>query len=148
MNDLEFVQQLMRANSDSLGFIPISSVNRAYGDGRLLIHAVNNERVGYLLFGPIRKEKDVTIWQLCTTQKERGKGVGRNLLNRLQEIASKAGAKGIRLRCAEDLPANHFWEATGFRVISTVCCKNIRHRRIHIYYLPFNRSQFREVDGC
>lgn len=55
MNDLEFVQQLMRANSDSLGFIPISSVNKAYGDGRLLIHAVNNERVGYLLFGSIRK---------------------------------------------------------------------------------------------
>lgn len=134
MDDIQFIRQLMKENSKSLGFIPISAVKKAYNEGRVFLYYTNNKKIGYLLFGPVKKGKDVTIWQMCIDKQKRRRGFGKKLFNRLYRLALKTSAKGIRLRCADDLPANQFWKSLGFQLVSTVLSK--RRRKINIYYLP------------
>lgn len=138
MNNLEFVRSLMKENSKALGFIPISAVRKACDENRLFIYSKNNERIGYLLFGPVRNGKNVTIWQICVDEKRRNMGFGKKLFDRLYKLALETGARGIRLRCADDLPANYFWKSIGFKLIGTVLSKNKR-RKINIYYLPVHK---------
>lgn len=139
MDNIEFVRQLMKENSKALGFIPISAVKKAYNENRLFVYRVSNKRIGYLLFGPVKKGKDVTIWQMCVDKGKRRTGFGKKLFDRIYKLALESGAKGIRLRCANGLSANYFWKSIGFKLISTVHSRN-RKRKINIYYLPLRAS--------
>jgi len=134
MDDIKFVRRLMKENSEALGFIPLSALEKAYDESRLLVYSENNERIGYLLFGPIKNGKDVTIWQICVNEKKRKMGFGKKLFNQFHKLAIETGAKGIRLRCADDLPANYFWKSLSFKLISTISSKS-RRRKLNIYYL-------------
>lgn len=134
MTNLEFIKYLMKQNSKALGFIPITAIEKAFHGKRIFIHSENNERIGYLYFGPVKKGKDVTIHQICIIKNKREMGFGKKLFKQLHKLAIKIGAKGIRLRCADDLPANVFWKSLGFRLFSTVPSSN-KKRMINIYYL-------------
>src|SRR5438128_8780512 len=101
----------MKVNPSALGFIPITAIAKAVKEDRLCVCSLNGRRVGYLLSGPIRKGRDVSVYQICVEEKHRGTGVGHVLFNDLRNRAKSAGSKGIRLRCAKDLPANRFWRS-------------------------------------
>ncbi|MBE0448167.1 MAG: GNAT family N-acetyltransferase [Actinobacteria bacterium] len=123
MDDIEFVRRLMRENYKAVGLIPLGAIVKAYNRSRVFIHVVNGERVGYLLSGPIRRGQDVTIWQICIDKNKRGMGYGKNLFKRFYDFALNAGASGIRLRCADDIQANLFWESLGFKKMTTIAEK-------------------------
>ena len=134
-DNIEFVRQLMKKNSKSLGFIPIIAAEKASNENRLFIYSEQNKKIGYLMFGPINEGKDVAIWQICVDEKNRRKGIGKKLFNMLLSQALANRAKGIRLRCASDLPANYFWKSLGFDLALTVNSKS-KKKKISIYYFP------------
>jgi ribosomal protein S18 acetylase RimI-like enzyme len=135
LEDIDFVKSLMRENSDSVGFIPTQGIKRAAAQNCLIVQRIKTKRVGYLLFGPVQHGKDVYIWQECVDKDVRRIGCGRDAFLKLYKRTVRLGAKGIRLRCAANLPANRFWQALGFRLVSTEKPINRRKRTINVYYL-------------
>lgn len=140
--DINFVKLVMRANSDSLGFIPEKGIIRAAERNSLLIQKIENKKVGYLLFGPIKPYCDVYIWQECIDKDVRRLGAGRDVFFKLYEMAAKKFARGIKLKCAEGLESNFFWQTLGFVKISTETPNNRRKRRINHYYLKVTNDLF------
>jgi ribosomal protein S18 acetylase RimI-like enzyme len=138
--DIEFVETLMSANSDALGFIPTKGIRTIAAEGGLMILHIHNTQVGYLLCGPIKPNQDVTVYQVCIDKDLRRTGGGRDLLLKLRARATSSNAKGIRLRCASDLEANGFWQALGFKLMSTDKPRNRRKRPINTYYLALRRD--------
>lgn len=138
-SDIEFVRCLMKTNCESLGFIPLKAIKKAYDEKRLLLYYKNSEKIGYLLFGPLKKGKDLTIWQMCIDERKRKKGCAKKLFNRLHAYALKNEVRGIRLRCAVNLTANLFWKSLGFKLISTDPPRGRRRRKINIYYMSLTR---------
>ena len=133
--DLEFVKLLMRSNSDSVGFIPLKGVERAVKYGGLISQKIENERVGYLIHGPLKPFQDVYIWQECIDKDVRRMGIGRNVFFKLYKKAVMNNAKGIKLRCADDLISNIFWESMGFQILKAEEPNNRRKRKVNNYYL-------------
>jgi N-acetylglutamate synthase-like GNAT family acetyltransferase len=135
----------MKQNSKELGFIPLTAVEKAINEDRLFTHRSKDNKIhGYLMFGPIKRGKKVTIYQTCIMRESRYKGFGKELVNRLISRAKENGAKGIRLRCAHDLEANKFWRSLGFKLSSIDCSGK---RRINEYYLPIRTISDEEVES-
>jgi hypothetical protein len=141
--DIEFVEALMSANSDAVGFIPTEGIRTIAAKGGLMMLCTRNTRVGYLLSGPIKPNEDVTIYQECIDKDVRRTGGGKDLFLKFQTRATSLNAKGIRLRCASDLEANGFWQALGFKLISTDNPSNRRKRAVNSYYLVLKRDNSR-----
>lgn len=133
---IESIKMMMRKNYNSVGFIPITSVKRAADRGQLIIRRRKFCLVGYLLSGPIRAGKQVSIWQVCVKESYRGKGIGSSLFFELMRKSRRGKATGIRLRCAADLPSNRFWVINKFDLVSSSPSKNGK-REINEYSLLF-----------
>ena len=113
--DLDAVDELMKRNSGTLGFLP----RAALGDylsrkGVLGAKTKNGLLVGYLMYAANRYR--FRIAQLCVSEDRRGKGVARDLLETLKVSATTQ--KVITLRCRNDFPAHRMWPKLGFVPIS------------------------------
>jgi ribosomal protein S18 acetylase RimI-like enzyme len=143
--DISFVKLLMKANSDAVGFIPTQGIERAAAKCCLIIQRMDGERVGYLLFGPIKPNEDVYIWQECIDKDVRRLGCGQKTFFELLSRAVDVGAKGIRLRCADNLPSNCFWRALGFDLLSTETPNNRRKRSVNVFYMSLKNHPQTEI---
>jgi len=135
LEDIEFIRVLMSKDYKSLGFLTIGAIRDAHDQDRIIVYKENNERLGYIIFGVIKKDKDVRIFQFSVIMEKRRKGIGRKMFNEFLKFAKEVGIKGIRCRCVYESKANRFWKALGFKCIDTVLSKN-RERYINIYYYP------------
>ena len=70
----------------------------------------NGSLAGYLLYAAYQDRFRIT--QLCVSERFRGQGIARNLLNALK--ASATTQKVIRLKCRNDFPADAIWPKLGF----------------------------------
>ena len=141
--DIEFVENLMSANSDAVGFIPTKGIKSIATKKGLIILYRQNKRVGYLLSGPIKANEDVSIYQVCIDRDARRTDGGKELFLEFKTRVISSNAKGIRLRCASNLEANEFWHALGFKLISTDKPTNRRKRAINTYFLSLQRKYSR-----
>jgi hypothetical protein len=139
--DITFVKLLMRVNSNAVGFIPTQGIERAAAKGCIIIQRMGKENIGYLLFGPIKPGEDVHIWQECIDKDVRRLGCGRDAFFELYYRAVLAGARGIKLRCADELPSNLFWQAQGFNLVKKETPNNRRKRAVNIFYMSLDHPQ-------
>ncbi len=136
--DLPFMDALQKKHSKALGFFPRAQMEGYIDGGNVLVaeevdggqSAVGGEDenvlpptadrrprtpVGYIISKDryLKRDELGAVFQLCVaTGRERG-FIGANLLREVFERS----AYGCRLYCcwcAQDLPANKFWEAMGF----------------------------------
>lgn len=139
MNNLAFIVGLMKTETDALGFIPSSAIrDRWIKYGRYIIQRnARGRRLGYLLHGPAKPGRPMHVNQVCIEYDYRLQGYAilavRELLNR----ALAGDCSEIRLRCATDLTANHFWKACGFELMEITPGgkrrgRSICHYRIHL----------------
>lgn len=136
-NDDAFITGLMRQNYEALGFIPSPTVKSQYlAQGRYLVQTRNGKPVGYLLHGAPAPGSILTIAQHVIEYDWREKGYGMDVYRRLLDRAENANCRAIRLKCAEDLPSNAFWQAAGFEHIAVLTPDNKRQRTINVYELP------------
>lgn len=108
-----------RINADreksALGFLPPVAYEQAAKQGNLYVASDNGVYVGHLMFGGTFPR--AKIFQLHVTESHRKKGVGSLLLRRLESELEKSGFLTISAAVAADLPANKFWEKSGFTVL-------------------------------
>lgn len=109
---LRYALHLTALHRRELGFIPSTSYEAMVAARRLRLAAVDEDPVGILLVGPIKR--DTRVYQACVQEDARRIYHGSGLLTELVQEATAAGAHRISLWCASDLPSNAFWQACGF----------------------------------
>ena len=100
-----------------LGFLPFSAYEEQALKGRLWIAAQKKEKnfVGHLMFGGTFPSLKIT--QMFVEPESRNKGIATKLLKELENYGEENSYLSITARVAEDLPANKFWELSGFKTV-------------------------------
>lgn len=142
-SDLPFIDALQRKHNKAVGWMPTGQLE-GHLDKRHVIVAettdVHPQAVGYCI-GVDRyfKREDVGIIYQMNIDPKRQRGlVGATLLKAMFERS----AYGVRLFCcwcAQDLPANRFWEAMGFTPLAFRSGSR-RNGRTHIFWQKRIRS--------
>lgn len=145
MDDAAFIIGLMKTETAALGFIPSTAIRQRWVKlGRYIIQRDARGRPrGYLLYGPPTPGRPLYINQTCIDYDSRMRGFGLLAVRTLVERALAAGSPAIRLRCADDLPANAFWHAAGFHVTGCRPGGKQRHRYIVSYQLDLSDAKIR-----
>ncbi len=109
--DLDTVDELMKRNSQTLGFLPQAALRDYLDRGGVLGAKTNDgELAGYLLYA-IYPDR-FRVAQLCVSENFRGQGVARKFIDRLKGFATTQ--KFIKLHCRRDFPAHNMWPKLGF----------------------------------
>ena len=110
-DDLDAVDELMKRDSQTLGFLPRKALQSHFDkEGVLGATTDDSQLVGYLLYKTYSNYFRIT--HLCVLEQYRGQGIARRLVNDLRESANTQ--KIIKLNCRRDFPANEMWPKLGF----------------------------------
>lgn len=74
---------------------------------------INAQVVGFVEYHH-RRDQQTTLYHIAVEESHRAKGVGRALLDALQEEARQMNKTCVFLKCPEGLPANGFYSGCGF----------------------------------
>ena len=111
LNDVDSVDELMKRNSKTLGFLPLEALRDFLTRGTVL-GAKNSDGhlVAYLLYASYPSR--IRVVHLCVSDQFRGKGIAKLLFDELQSVLTTQSV--IRLNCRRDFPAHHLWPRLGF----------------------------------
>lgn len=124
LGDLDAIDSLMKANSETLGFLPRVALCEYVRNGGVLVAKDSKDTiVGYLLYG--ENQHYFRLAHLCVAGDSRGKGIASKLVEALKGIATTQ--RIIRLHCRRDFTASKLWPRLGF--------------------LPLEEKQGRSVEG-
>ncbi len=109
--DFPVVNELMKRNSSTLGFLPGQALKESLEDGRVL-GAKDDKKslIAYLLYASYPDY--IRLVHLCVDDKYRRQRVAQRLFDALKRSADTQHE--IRLNCRNDYPARHLWNALGF----------------------------------
>ena len=110
-SDIERIDELMKQNSRTLGFLPRAALNDYLHRGTVL--GVNSNAgclAGYLLYASYPKR--FRIAHLCVSERFRGRGLAKRLFAELKEKCTTQCV--IRLNCRRDFEAHRLWPRLGF----------------------------------
>ena len=129
---LDAVDELMKLNSKTLGFLPKQALQEFLNKGGAL-GAIGNDGqlVGYLLYSSYPNYFRIT--HLCVAKRYRGKGIAARLVIRLRNEADTQ--KIIKLNCRRDFPANDMWPKLGFVAIDEKPSRSKEGHRLTIWNL-------------
>jgi ribosomal protein S18 acetylase RimI-like enzyme/predicted GIY-YIG superfamily endonuclease len=100
-----------KEEAGALGFIPTSGLGSYTAQGQVMLAYAGKLLVGYCLFGK-GDGQSLNIQQTCVADGYRGLGIGRRLV---QAIIDAHPGQVIRAKVRDDLHANGFWAAIGFK---------------------------------
>ena len=111
---ITYIDHLQKQNADDLAFYPITTLEKAIEEQKVITCEDNGEPAGYLWHGAVRSGRDTTIYQACVDYDSRRRHLGGGMVRNLIDICSVGGATGIRLRSASSSESNDFWKLIGF----------------------------------
>ena len=133
--DLGAVDDLMKRNSQTLGFMPTKALTDYLHRGCVLGAKMEGDRlVGYLLFAP--SQSRFRIVHLCVSQGFRGCGIAGQLLEKLKGVAVTQTA--ITLSCRRDFPAHSMWPKLGFVPIGEKPGRSVAGHLLTLWHLPLS----------
>ncbi|MEM9754099.1 MAG: GNAT family N-acetyltransferase, partial [Planctomycetota bacterium] len=116
-DDFAFIDGLQKANSKALGFQYEQAIRKLIERGNVLLAEERNTRepLGYVLGVDkyLKRDELGIVYQLAVAPGNRRRLIGAHLL-KAQFENSAYGCRLYCCWCAQDLAANHFWEAMGF----------------------------------
>src|SRR5690606_29258311 len=130
-NDLDGVKRLFDHHRTELGFVLRPSLSKSIVDGELLV-AVDKEEVLGAVHHHHRRDGQTTLYHIAVDPKHRQQRIGANLIKALYTDCREHNSRSILLKCPSDLPANIFYQHTGFRCERTDTGK---HRPLNIWIL-------------
>ena len=136
------VDALMKRHSQTLGFLPTEALRDHLARGGVLGAKVDQTLVGYLLYASTPRRFRIT--QLCISEEFRGKGIARQLLERLRISATTQTS--IVLNCRRDFPANAMWPKLGFVPISDRPGRSTAGHLLTQWHLALHSDQQPELE--
>lgn len=113
---MEFILHLMRKDKDALGFVPVGGekgIKALLEKRQIIIANEDGQKAGYAFYTTSHDKSLVNIHQACVADERRLRGHGENIV---EHIAQKHPEATIVAKVRDDLAANHFWTALGFRI--------------------------------
>lgn len=132
-DSLAFAGSASRFDADKVGWMPTQAYSEATQQKRLVICTNNSDKVGFVLWQISRGE--MKIYQIWVRSDARLIEHGLALVSHVESIASTRGAYRMRAWVAEDLAANLFWAAMGFRKISWRWSPRKSSKRKHLLWV-------------
>lgn len=117
VEDLPFLDNLRRIDSQSLGFLSRTALLEKINAGMVRVASLFGRRTGFIMHGSLRRA-EVRLFQVAVLPDQRGLGIGRAMVEEILRVATTAGAAGVSLRCRDRLPANGFWHDAGFELLN------------------------------
>lgn len=139
---VRYVVHQQSLNRDELGFLPTLAITE-YAERRQILPAVDNgDLAAYALFydgrngnPPKRNPGRLHVHQICTAHDTRRIYHATHLINALIERAQQRKFNEIAAWVADDIPANAFWQALGFKHIATRLGGQKRNRLHNLWLL-------------
>ena len=122
-DDLDDIKVLADAHRNELGFVRRSALIEAINRQEVMVAHNHQALAGFVEYRH-RKDTQTTLYHLAVRPEYRRQGIGRVLMKALQAEAQATGKCKIRLKCPEDLPANHFYEHLGYQQVGIEIGKN------------------------
>jgi len=138
--ELNLIKKLMKDNTEELGFLPMSRIEIKDSQGLLFHQYDNNEWLGYMVVGTIKKGWVTRIWQECIDKTARGYGSGKRLFEKLKLKCLENEVEIISLRCRESNEANMFWQAMGFKCVEILNTNSADKRLINVYKMNLEKE--------
>ncbi len=115
-NFVDDVQKFADQHRKEFGFLARSAYDELALKGQLWVAKDRDCDFisGYLMFGGVYPY--IKIFQLFISPNSRSCGLGKKLLNELILYGEKNNYRCINAKVAADLPANHFWDKSGFKL--------------------------------
>lgn len=129
--DLGGIKTLADKHKHELGFVLRPALVRSIAHGQVFIATTDTELIGSVDYHH-RRDTQTTLYHIVVAQEWRRQGIGRGLIESLQNEASAQGKKRILLKCPEDLSANSFYQQLGFKLLSVA---NGRSRKLNVWQL-------------
>ena len=131
-DDLSCVDDLMKRDSRTLGFLPTEALIDYLRRGRVLGAKTECDRlIGYLLYAPSHSR--LRIVQLCVSAEFRGRGIASRLLEELKGVATTQSS--ITLSCRRDFPAHHLWPKLGFVTVGEKPGRSVARHPLNLWHL-------------
>lgn len=113
-SDTDYVVNLLKKNYTGLGFIPQPRIEEYVKNNQVFFEYEGGLKSGYCIVGS-GKGKTLKIYQHCIEAELRRLKHGKELFKKIEHEARKRGYEHIHLRVRENLEANKFWKAIGFK---------------------------------
>ena len=113
---LDFIVDLHKRNSASLGFIPKPAMKKFVEDGQVFLKDEGGLYAGYFIIGSTNRN-NLKIYQACVEEDLRKLQYGKELFKEVIEHGLTYNCESITLRCRENLNSNIFWKALGCNLL-------------------------------
>ncbi len=111
VQDFESVDELMKRNSATLGFLPEEAILDHIDKGGVFgAKTGGGQLIGYLLYATYPNR--FRIVHLCVSDDYRGQGIAKRLVDKLKTTVTTQ--KVIKLHCRRDFLAHKMWPKLGF----------------------------------
>jgi ribosomal protein S18 acetylase RimI-like enzyme len=116
--EVEAAILIRNKNFKALGFTPKAFYYVCRNRGEMLYaFALTKSKspivLGFCLFH-IRRDHQMTIYEIAIDQAHRGKGFGKAMVEELKRLAAEKGVTCIFAKCPVELPSNAFYASAGF----------------------------------
>ena len=120
---MEEIKSLADSHRHIFGFITRGAFYDAFQAGTLIVALQNEKVVGFLRYHHRKRDLQTTLYDICVAESERGKNLGKKMLQLLIEHCRQSHRALILLKCPAHLAANVFYEKNGFHHIDTIAGK-------------------------
>lgn len=130
----EWLKHMMRVEKDALGFIPAggpAGLSTLHDRGQIAIIGSAKEDIGYAAWTINQTTGLVTIHQTVVSDAYRLRQIGATLIG---AIKARYPQTPIVAKVRDDLAANHFWRAIGFKYTGSVIHPTSTNRINHYLF--------------
>ena len=134
IDDLTFIDSLQRKHTQQVGFLPTAWLQKILTKDFVDLAFENGQPAAYLLGKSHYQSRQHVgiIYQACVEYDAQRRAIGTALVTHYLARMPQT-TKLIGLWCAQDLEANYFWEAVGFRPLAYRAGSR-KKERVHIYW--------------
>jgi N-acetylglutamate synthase-like GNAT family acetyltransferase len=117
--DLASIKPLLDAHRHELGFVIRPALQKRIQADEVLVACDivgDVETIIGVMAYHHRRDEQTTLYHIVVAPAWRKRGIGRRLIQALQQEAQRQGKHHIQLKCPCDLPANNFYPRLGFQL--------------------------------
>jgi N-acetylglutamate synthase-like GNAT family acetyltransferase len=112
LGDVDAIKVLADTHRHELGFVRRPALVEAINREEIIVAQNLYKVIGFIEYHH-RRDDQTTLYHICVEPTYRHQGVGRSLIETLEDEARHQSKRVIRIKCPLNLPANQFYKQVG-----------------------------------